>query len=95
MQPTTEILARISKNSFANKEEIFTKLYRYLLRPDIYYVAYKNLYIYLHELDKFVMKLKTEFDRESDQRVNPEYSKNQSRLMRFSKRIEKSEGTPN
>jgi group II intron reverse transcriptase/maturase len=44
MNPTMEILARIRKNSLANKEEIFTKLYRYLLRPDIYYVAYKNLY---------------------------------------------------
>lgn len=44
MQPTTAILARISENSLANKEEIFTKLYRYLLRPDIYHVAYKNLY---------------------------------------------------
>jgi group II intron reverse transcriptase/maturase len=44
MQPTTEILTRISKNSLANKEEIFTKLYRYLLRPDIYFVAYKHLY---------------------------------------------------
>ena len=44
MQPTTEILARINENSHANKEEIFTRLYRYLLRPDIYFVAYKNLY---------------------------------------------------
>ena len=44
MQPTTEILERISKNSLANKEEIFTKLYRYLLRPDLYFTAYKNLY---------------------------------------------------
>lgn len=44
MEPTTEILARISQNSLANKEEVFTKLYRYLLRPDIYFVAYKNLY---------------------------------------------------
>lgn len=34
MKPTTEILARISQNSLANKEEVFTKLYRYLLRPD-------------------------------------------------------------
>lgn len=39
-----EILARISKNSLENKEEIFTRLYRYLLRPDIYFAAYKNLY---------------------------------------------------
>jgi len=44
MKPTTEILARISENSLANKDEIFTKLYRYLLRPDLYFVAYKNLY---------------------------------------------------
>jgi len=44
MKPTTEILARIRENSLANKEEIFTRLYRYLLRPDIYFVAYKNLY---------------------------------------------------
>ena len=44
MQPTTDILARISENSLANKEEIFTRLYRYLLRPDIYHVAYQNLY---------------------------------------------------
>ena len=36
MKPTMEILARISKNSLENKEEIFTKLYRYLLRPDIF-----------------------------------------------------------
>lgn len=42
MKPTTEILARISQNSLANKEEVFTKLYRYLLRPDIYFVAYKT-----------------------------------------------------
>lgn len=45
MKPTTEILARISQNSLENKEEVFTKLYRYLLRPDIYFAAYKNLYV--------------------------------------------------
>ena len=44
MQPTIEILEKISENSRNNKEEIFTRLYRYLLRPDLYYVAYKNLY---------------------------------------------------
>ena len=44
MQPTTAILERIEKNSHANKEEVFTRLYRYLLRPDIFFVAYKNLY---------------------------------------------------
>lgn len=44
MKPTMEILARINQDSRRNKEEIFTRLYRYLLRPDIYYVAYQNLY---------------------------------------------------
>jgi len=38
------ILERISKNSQENIDEVFTRLYRYLLRPDIYYVAYQNLY---------------------------------------------------
>jgi group II intron reverse transcriptase/maturase len=44
MQPTIEILARIEQNSKKNKDEIFTRLYRYLLRPDLYFIAYKNLY---------------------------------------------------
>ncbi|WP_285023685.1 reverse transcriptase domain-containing protein [Lactococcus garvieae] len=44
MKPTMAILERISKNSQKNKDEVFTRLYRYLLRPDIYYVAYQNLY---------------------------------------------------
>ena len=39
MQPTIEILERIRKNSRDNKEEIFTRLYRYLLRPDLYYLC--------------------------------------------------------
>ena len=44
MKPTMAILERISKNSQKNKDEVFTRLYRYILRPDIYYVAYQNLY---------------------------------------------------
>ncbi|MDR0318889.1 MAG: group II intron reverse transcriptase/maturase, partial [Nitrososphaerota archaeon] len=44
MKPTMEILARINQNSKEHNEEAFTRLYRYLLRPDIYYQAYKNLY---------------------------------------------------
>jgi len=44
MQPTIEILENINQNSQQNGDEVFTRLYRYLLRPDIYYVAYKNLY---------------------------------------------------
>ncbi|MBP7331207.1 MAG: group II intron reverse transcriptase domain-containing protein [Firmicutes bacterium] len=44
MQPTAEILERISQNSLKHPEEIWTRLFRYMLRSDIYYVAYKNLY---------------------------------------------------
>lgn len=44
MKPTMAILERISKNSMEQKDEVFTRLYRYLLRPDIYYIAYQNLY---------------------------------------------------
>ena len=39
-----EILERIYQNSRANSEEVFTRLFRYMLRPDIYFLAYKNLY---------------------------------------------------
>lgn len=44
MKPTTEILERISKNSLKTKDEVFTRLYRYMLRPDIYFAAYNNLH---------------------------------------------------
>jgi group II intron reverse transcriptase/maturase len=44
MKPTMTILDRIRENSKSNKEEIFTRLYRYMLRPDLYHIAYKNLY---------------------------------------------------
>lgn len=44
MKPTMEILAGLQKNSIQNKNAVFTRLFRYLLRPDIYFTAYKNLY---------------------------------------------------
>jgi RNA-directed DNA polymerase len=44
MKPTTEILENIRQSSAKNRDEIFTRIYRYMLRPDIYYIAYKNLY---------------------------------------------------
>lgn len=44
MKPTAEILASISQNSRSHPEEVFTRLYRYMLRPDIYFLAYKHLY---------------------------------------------------
>ena len=44
MKPTIEILNNLQKNSSKNHDEKFTKLYRYLLRPDIYYIAYQHLY---------------------------------------------------
>jgi group II intron reverse transcriptase/maturase len=44
MQPTIAVLERINQNSKRNKDEIFTRIYRYLQRPDLYFLAYKNLY---------------------------------------------------
>lgn len=44
MKPTMEILAKLRKNSHKNQTEVFTRLFRYLLRPDLYFTAYKNLY---------------------------------------------------
>ena len=44
MKPTMEILAGLQKNSTENADEIFTRLFSYFLRPDIYFTAYKNLY---------------------------------------------------
>lgn len=44
MKPTIEILEGISKASRNHPDEIFTRLYRYVLRNDIYFVAYQHLY---------------------------------------------------
>lgn len=44
MKPTTEILERIRKSSADHKDGVFTRLYRYLLRDDVYKMAYKNIY---------------------------------------------------
>ena len=44
MKPTIEILERMKENSEKNKEEVFTRLYRYLLRADLYFIAYQKLY---------------------------------------------------
>ena len=44
MKPTAAILENIRQVSKANKEVKFTRLFRYMLRPDIYYIAYEHLY---------------------------------------------------
>lgn len=44
MKPTSEILERIEKCSESHKDGVFTRLYRYLLREDIYHAAYQKLY---------------------------------------------------
>ena len=44
MKPTSEILERINKCSTDHPDGVFTRLYRYLLREDMYYVAYQKLY---------------------------------------------------
>jgi hypothetical protein len=42
MQPTTKILERVRQNSARNREEAFTRFYRYLLRPDMYSILEKE-----------------------------------------------------
>ena len=37
-------MERISENSRKHPDEVFTRVYRYLLREDIYFAAYKKLY---------------------------------------------------
>ena len=44
MQPTMEILAKLRENSQKHPDEVFTRLFRYMLRPDVYFVAYQSLY---------------------------------------------------
>ena len=44
MKPTSMILERIAKSSTEHKDGVFTRLYRYLLREDIYFAAYQKLY---------------------------------------------------
>ena len=44
MKPTTKVLENLNRNSNRNHDEVFTRLYRYLLRPDLYHIAYSNLY---------------------------------------------------
>lgn len=44
MKPTAEILERIAKSSANHNDGVFTRLYRYLLREDLYMNAYKKLY---------------------------------------------------
>ena len=44
MNPTSEILERINRSSTDHHDGVFTRLYRYLLREDIYYAAYQKLY---------------------------------------------------
>jgi len=42
IKPTSEILKRINKSSTVHKNGVFTRLYRYLLRDDIYYASYQG-----------------------------------------------------
>lgn len=44
MNSTSEILERINRSSMEHHDGVFTRLYRYLLREDIYYIAYQKLY---------------------------------------------------
>jgi group II intron reverse transcriptase/maturase len=44
MIPTSCVLERIGRNAADHREGVYTRLYRYLLREDAYYTAYRNLY---------------------------------------------------
>lgn len=44
MKPTSDILERIHQNAVDHKDGVYTRLYRYLQREDIYYLAYQKLY---------------------------------------------------
>ena len=44
MKPIRISIERIEKCSSEHKDGVFTRLYRYLLREDIYYAAYQKLY---------------------------------------------------
>ena len=44
MNPTSEILERVNKSSSEHHDGVFTRLFRYLLREDIYLAAYQKLY---------------------------------------------------
>ena len=44
MQPTMAILEKLQDNSKKNHDEVFTRLFRYMLRPDMYFTAYQKLY---------------------------------------------------
>ena len=41
MNPTSDVLKRITNSSQNHQDGVFTRLYRYLLREDIYLTAYK------------------------------------------------------
>jgi group II intron reverse transcriptase/maturase len=44
INPSSRILEQLRKCSAEHNDEIFTRLFRYLLREDIYIAAYQNLY---------------------------------------------------
>ena len=48
--------------------------------------------IYLHELDKFVVKLKAEFDKNSKDNITPEYRALHNELKRISYHIKNANG---
>jgi len=84
MKSTSEILERISQNSKEHRNGIYTRLYRYLLRDDIYINTYKNLYknksitnIEIEKINDLINKLK-----------NVEYTPNPSKSILIKKNNE-------
>ena len=44
IKPSSDILEHLRKCSAEHRDEVFTRLFRYLLREDIYIAAFQNLY---------------------------------------------------
>ncbi len=64
-KPTSDILERIYKNSSEHKDGVYTRLYRYLLRDDIYYPCISKAYIptRVHQPKALIMILPTVLEK--------------------------------
>ena len=101
-----EILIKILRNKVRDAR-IIKLIYRFLKAGYLENWQYHKTYsgtpqggilspllanIYLHELDKFVMELKEDFDKLSDNQRTPEYREKHNELKRISGRLKKVSG---
>lgn len=101
-----EILIKILRNKVRDAR-IIKLIYRFLKAGYLENWQYHKTYsgtpqggilspllanIYLHELDKFVMKLKEDFDKPQKDNITPEYREKHNELKRLSDRLKKVSG---